>query len=121
VKSSKGAIHSRSRKIFGIRFDDNENQSLTSFPGLVTYQHLCQRLGLKERLKHCFASMKDSPIYGHHMIVMPGLSLGFGVFVSFRVNVCLGVSEHVPFCSNIEVEMQKLLRGAKPIRARQQG
>ena len=69
MKSSKGANHSRSRKIFGSRFDDNENQSLTSFAGLVTYQHLCQRLRLKERLKHCFASMKDSPIYGHHMIV----------------------------------------------------
>ena len=114
MKSSKGAIHSRSRKIFGSRFDDNENQSLTSFAGLVTYQHLFQRLRLKERLKHCFASMKDSPIYGHHMIVVTGSSLGFGVFVSFRVNVyfrvnvCLGVNEHVPLCSNIEVEIQKL-------------
>ena len=56
MKSSKAAIHSRSHKIPDISFDDNENQSLTSFAGLVTYQHLFQRLRLKERLKHCFAS-----------------------------------------------------------------
>ena len=80
MKSSKRSILSRVFKIPELRFDDSENQSLTSFSGLITYQHLFQRLELKKRLKFCFVGQKDSPIYGHHLMVLfliVHLSLGY--------------------------------------------
>jgi len=80
VKSSKRSILSRVFKIPELRFDDCENQSLTSFSGLVTYQHLFQRLELKKRLELCFISQDNSPIYSHHLMVLfliVHLSLGY--------------------------------------------
>ena len=80
MKFSKSFIFSKTHKIPALRFESSENQSLTSFAGLVTYQHLFQRLKLKERLKECFISQKDNPIYGHHIIVLfliLHLSLGY--------------------------------------------
>jgi len=50
-----------------IRFED---QKLTSFSGLLVFQLLFRRIELWQRLKECFVSMKESPVFGHHLIVM---------------------------------------------------
>jgi len=67
VKYSKNEIHSRVYKIPEIRFED---QRLTSFAGLVIFQSLFYHLNLKERLWRCFAHLKISPIFGHHVVVL---------------------------------------------------
>lgn len=67
VKSRKSQIHAKYHKIPTIRFED---QQLTSFSGLLIFQVLFKRLDLKQRLKKCFAHLKVSPIFGHHLMVM---------------------------------------------------
>ena len=67
MKYSKNEIHSRVYKIPEIRFED---QRLTSFAGLVIFQSLFYHLNLKERLWRCFAHLKISPIFGHHVVVL---------------------------------------------------
>lgn len=67
MKSSKSEILSRVYDIPEIRFED---QQLTSYSGLVIFQALFQRLGLKEKLRGCFSHLKVSPIYGHHVITL---------------------------------------------------
>jgi hypothetical protein len=67
VKYSKNEIHSRVYRIPEIRFED---QRLTSFAGLVIFQSLFYHLNLKERLWRCFAHLKMSPIFGHHVVVL---------------------------------------------------
>jgi len=47
-----------------------EAQQLTSFSGLVIFQRLFAKLGLKERLWGCFRHLRGSEIYAHHVIVM---------------------------------------------------
>ena len=47
-----------------------EPQNLTSYSGLILFQHLFSLLGLKQRLWSCFRHLKASPIYSHHMILM---------------------------------------------------
>ena len=44
MKFSKAAIHRKTHRIPEIKF---ENQRLTSFAGLVVYQSLFSRIGLK--------------------------------------------------------------------------
>jgi hypothetical protein len=67
VKSSKAQIQAKFHKIPEIRFED---QRLTSFSGLMVFQLLFKRIGLKQRLKKCFGSIKKSPIFDHHLIVV---------------------------------------------------
>lgn len=67
MKSSKSQIHAKFHKIPDIRFED---QKLTSFSGLLIFQLLFRRLNLKQRLKKCFAHLKISSIFGHHLVVM---------------------------------------------------
>jgi hypothetical protein len=67
VKSSKAQIHAKFHKIPVIRFED---QKLTSFSGLLIFQTLFMRLGLKARLKKCFSHLKISPIFGRHLVVL---------------------------------------------------
>ena len=67
MKSSKAQIHAKFHKIPEIKFED---QRLTSFSGLLVFQLLFKRIGLKQRLKKCFSSLKQSPIFEHHLIVM---------------------------------------------------
>jgi hypothetical protein len=43
---------------------------LTSFAGLVLFQALFSRLGLKEQLTGCFRHLKVSPIFGHGLTVL---------------------------------------------------
>jgi hypothetical protein len=66
VKSSKAEMHAK-HKIPVIRFED---QNLTSFSGLVVFQLLFKQLHLKERLAKCFDSLKISPIFGRHLVVL---------------------------------------------------
>ena len=50
-----------------IKFED---QRLTSFAGLVVFQSLFSRIGLKQQLTGCFRHLRVSPIYGHGVIVL---------------------------------------------------
>ncbi len=67
MKSSKAQIQAKFHKIPMIRFED---QQLTSFSGLLIFQLLFKQITLKKRLKKCFAHLKNSPIFGRHLIVM---------------------------------------------------
>ena len=67
MKPSKSEVHWKARAIPEVRFED---QQLTSFAGLVVFQPLFERLGLKARLRGCFEHLKVSPIFGHGTIVM---------------------------------------------------
>ena len=67
MKSSKAQIQAKFHKIPEIRFED---QRLTSFSGLLVFQLLFKRINLKQRLKKCFSSIKKSPIFDHHLIVV---------------------------------------------------
>lgn len=67
MKSSKSQIHAKFHTFPDIRFED---QRLTSFSGLLIFQLLFKRLDLKQKLKQCFAHMKVSFIFGHHLVVM---------------------------------------------------
>jgi hypothetical protein len=67
MKCSKAAIHRKTHCIPEIRFED---QRLTSFAGLVVFQSVFSRIGLKQQLTGCFRHLKVSPIYGHGIIVL---------------------------------------------------
>lgn len=67
MKSSKAEIQAKFHKIPVIKFED---QRLTSFSGLLIFQLLFRRIGLKERLKKCFDHLKVSPIFGRHLVVL---------------------------------------------------
>lgn len=67
MKCSKASIHRKTHRIPEIRFED---QRLTSFAGLVLFQALFSRLGLKEQLTGCFRHLKVSPIFGHGLTVL---------------------------------------------------
>lgn len=67
MKCSKAAIHRKTHRIPEIKFED---QRLTSFAGLVLYQALFSRIGLKQQLSSCFRHLKVSPIFGHGVVVL---------------------------------------------------
>jgi len=67
MKCSKASIHRKTHRIPDLRF---EEQRLTSFAGLILFQVLFNRLGLKEQLTGCFRHLKVSPIFGHGLTVM---------------------------------------------------
>ncbi len=67
MKSSKAQIYTKFHKIPEISFEDRQ---LTSYSGIIIFQLLFKRLGLKSKLKKCFSHLKLSPIFGHHIIVM---------------------------------------------------
>lgn len=67
MKCSKASIHRKTHRIPEIRFED---QRLTSFAGLILFQALFSRLGLKEQLTGCFRHLKVSPIFGHGLTVL---------------------------------------------------
>ena len=67
MKHSRADVRGKARPVLDIRF---EPQSLTSYSGLIVFQHLFSLIGIKERLWRCFRHLKDNPIYGHHMIMM---------------------------------------------------
>ena len=47
-----------------------ETQDLTSYSGLILFQHFFSLIGINERLWRCFRHLKANPIYGHHVMVM---------------------------------------------------
>jgi len=61
MKYSRSDIHRKAHKIPAIRFED---QSLTSFSGLVVFQRLFAQLNLRERLRACFSHLLVSSIEG---------------------------------------------------------
>ncbi|MDX2441605.1 MAG: transposase, partial [Desulfobacterales bacterium] len=67
MKSSKAQILTKFHKIPEIQFED---QQLTSFSGIIMFQLLFKNLNLKNKLKKCFAYLKVSPIFGHHLVVL---------------------------------------------------
>jgi hypothetical protein len=67
MKCSKATIHRKTHRIPEIRFED---QRLTSFAGLVVYQSLFSRIGLKRQLAGCFRHLTVSPIFGHGVVVL---------------------------------------------------
>jgi len=67
VKHSKADVRGKARSALDVRF---EAQNLTSYSGLILFQHFFSAIGTKERLWGCFRHLEDSPIYGHHLIMM---------------------------------------------------
>ncbi len=67
MKFSKAVVHRKTHGIPEIKFED---QRLTSFAGLVVYQSLFSRIGLRRQLTGCFRHLRVSPIYGHGVIVL---------------------------------------------------
>ena len=67
MKCSKSQIHRKTHAIPELQFED---QSLTSFAGLVLFQSLFSQLGLKARLNRCFRHLKVGPIFGHASVVL---------------------------------------------------
>ena len=67
MKRSKSEVHGKARDALDVRF---ERQHLTSFSGLIIFQRLFTKLGLKERLRQCFRHLAGGRIYAHHVVVM---------------------------------------------------
>jgi len=67
MKCSKAAIHRKTHRIPELKFED---QRLTSFAGLVVYQSLFARIGLKRQLAGCFRHLTVNPIFGHGVVVL---------------------------------------------------
>ena len=67
MKCSKASLYRKTHRIPEIRFED---QRLTSFAGLILFQSLFTRIGLKQKLSNCFQHLKVSPIFGHGFTVM---------------------------------------------------
>ncbi len=67
MKFSKASVHRKTHRLPELRFED---QRLTSFAGLILFQSLFSRLGLKQQLTACFRHLKVSPIFGHGLTVL---------------------------------------------------
>nr|WP_246395264.1 IS1380 family transposase [Microbulbifer rhizosphaerae] len=67
VKFSKAAVHRKTHALPTLRFED---QKLTSYAGLVVFQSLFAKLGLKEQLTRCFRHLTVSPIFGHGVVTL---------------------------------------------------
>jgi hypothetical protein len=67
MKHSRAAVHRKVHKLPALRF---EQQTLTSYGGLVLLQALLGRLELKDRLRACFSHLQVAPIFGHHLVVL---------------------------------------------------
>jgi hypothetical protein len=78
MKCSRAAIHRKTHRIPEIRFEDLR---LTSFAGLVVFQSLFARIGLKRQLGGCFRHLTVSPIFGHGVVV---LMLAVHLLLGFR-------------------------------------
>jgi len=67
MKRSRAEVHGKARDTMEVRF---ETQQLTSFAGLILFQRLFARMGLKERLWGCFRHLRGSELYAHHLIAL---------------------------------------------------
>ena len=64
MKSKRSDVLKKSHKIPEIRYENQEAPSLTSFAGLVIYQKLFDRLGIKSRLAQRLGHISGSATYG---------------------------------------------------------
>jgi hypothetical protein len=60
-------VRAPTRKIPELRFED---QSLTSFSGLVAFQALFNGIGFAERLRRCTAHLRSSAAFARHRILL---------------------------------------------------
>ena len=67
MKLSKATVRGKATLGMELRF---EPQNLTSYSGLILFQHFFSFIGIKERLWRCFRHLKANSIYGHHVMVM---------------------------------------------------
>ena len=67
MKLSRADVRGKATLGMELRF---ETQGLTSYSGLILFQHFFSLIGIKERLWRCFRHLKANPIYGHHVMVM---------------------------------------------------
>lgn len=67
MKFSKSTIHRKTHALPILKFED---QKLTSYAGLIVFQSLFVKLGLKEKLTRCFRHLTLSPIFGHGVVTM---------------------------------------------------
>jgi len=78
VKSSKPEIIRRVHSLPRVSFEDHR---LTSFSGLVLFMALFQQLGLRVRLRRCFANVDRKRVFGLSRVV---LQLVIHVVLGFR-------------------------------------
>ena len=67
MKLSRADVRGKATLGMELRF---ETQNLTSYSGLILFQHFFSLIGIKERLWRCFRHLKTNPIYAHHVMVM---------------------------------------------------
>ena len=67
MKLSKAEVRGKATLGMEVRF---ETQNLTSYSGLILFQHFFSLIGIRERLWRCFRHLKANSIYGHHVMVM---------------------------------------------------
>jgi len=79
MKYSRSDVHRQVHKIPELKF---EQQSLTSFAGLIVFQHFFARIDLKTRLGRCFGHVKGNTIFGRAAI-----------FLQLLVHILLGYRE----------------------------
>ena len=61
MKVSRREAHCKAHSIPVVQFED---QTLTSFSGLVVFQELFSRLNLKERVRSCFRHLTHRMVFG---------------------------------------------------------
>ena len=99
MKYSKSDVRSKDHIIPDMKF---EEQSLTSFSGLVVFQQLCRRIGLKSRLTRCFQHLQQSRIFGQAT-----------VFRQLVIHILLGYRELRDSCYYRDDPLVKRLLGLK--------
>ena len=79
MKYSRAQVHSKARKIPDLKF---EQQSLTSFSGLIVFQQLFTAIRFRDQLRRCFQHLKSGKVYGLTT-----------VFVQLVIHIMLGYRE----------------------------
>lgn len=79
MKLSRSSIQGKARSLPRLRF---ENQTLTSFAGLVIFQQFFASLQLKKRLSACFSHLRTGKVFGRATI-----------FLQLIVHILLGYRE----------------------------
>ena len=67
MKSSRSSVHCKAHTIPDLKFED---QTLTSFAGLVMIQQFFACINLKARLSQCFQHLKGGKIFGYTTIFL---------------------------------------------------
>ena len=67
MKLSKADVRGKAKPGMELRF---ERQNLTSYSGLILFQHFFSIIGIKKRLWRCFRHLKANPIYAHHVMLL---------------------------------------------------